>query len=291
MTTRMTVTTVTTISTSRTDSWNLRAGDELVPGRAVHALLGGGTFYEAYLVFDQELHYAAVAKVLRPSRAEDVGARRGLAREAALLEQLRHPVVVRSLGAVLDGPRPHMLLEHLEGPRLSTLVRRHGPLALEQLLPLALELASALHHLRVRGLVHLDVKPGNVVMGAPPRLIDLSVARTVEQAAALQHVVGTDGYLAPEQEHPWTGEVGPAADVHGLGATLVHAATGRPPTGGGLGGLPDGVPSRLLGIVRSCLAPRPADRPTPAQVAEAVEPFIALLPRPVLAGFRPTPRR
>src|SRR5829696_2547853 len=269
----MTVTTVTTISTSRTDSWNLRAGDELVPGRAVHALLGGGTSYEAYLVFDQELHYAAVAKVLRPSRAEDVGARRGLAREAALLEQLRHPVVVRSLGAVPDGPRPHMLLEHLEGPRLSTLVRRHGPLALEQLLPLALELASALHHLRVRGLVHL------------------SVARTVEQAAALQHVVGTDGYLAPEQELPWTGEVGPAADVHGLGATLVHAATGRPPTGGGLGGLPDGVPSRLLGIVRSCLAPRPADRPTPAQVAEAVEPLIALLPRPVLAGFRPTPRR
>jgi serine/threonine protein kinase len=280
-----------TVTTSRTDSWGLLAGDELVPGRVAHALLGGGTSYEAYLVFDQDLHYAAVAKVLRPSRAGDVEARRGLAGEAALLERLRHPVVVRSLGAVLDGPRPHVLLEHLEGPRLSSLVRRHGPLALEQLLPLALELASALHHLRVRGLVHLDVKPGNVVMGAPPRLIDLSVARTVAQAAALQHVVGTDGYLAPEQEHPWTGEVGPAADVHGLGATLVHAATGRPPTGGGLHGLPDGVPACLLGLVRSCLAPRPTDRPTPVQVAEAVEPLIALLPRPVLAGFRPTPRR
>jgi serine/threonine protein kinase len=139
--------------------------------------------------------------------------------------------------------------------------------------------------------VHLDVKPGNVVMGAPPRLIDLSVARTVEQAAALQHVVGTDGYLAPEQEHPWTGEIGPAADVHGLGATLVHAATGRPPTGGGVDGLPEGVPARLVGLVLDCLAPRPADRPTPGQVAEAVEPLIALLPRPVLAGFRPTPRR
>jgi serine/threonine protein kinase len=291
VTDRMTVTTVTTLGTSRTDSWGLLAGDDLVPGRVVHALLGGGISYEAYLVFDQELHYAAVAKVLRPSKVGDVEARRGLAREAALLERLRHPVVVRSLGAVLDGPRPHVLLEHLEGPRLSSLVRRHGPLALEQLLPLALELASALHHLRVRGLVHLDVKPGNVVMGAPPRLIDLSVARTVAQAAALQHVVGTDGYLAPEQEHPWTGEVGPAADVHGLGATLVHAATGRPPTGGGLHGLPDGVPARLLGLVRSCLAPRPTDRPTPVQVAEAVEPLIALLPRPVLAGFRPTPRR
>ena len=271
-----------------TDSWGLRAGDEIVPGRVVHTLLGGGTSYEAYLVFDQRLHYAAVAKVLRPSRADDVQARRGLAREAALLERLRHPVVVRSFGAVLDGPRPHVLLEHLEGPRLSSLVRRHGPLALEQLLPLALELSSALHHLRAEGLVHLDVKPGNVVMAAPPRLIDLSVARTVEQAAGLQHVVGTDGYLAPEQAHPWTGEVGPAADVHGLGATLVHAATGRPPTPDGL---PEGVPARLVGLVRACLAPRPADRPTPGQVAEAVEPLIALLPRPVLAGFRPTARR
>ena len=271
-----------------TDGWGLLAGDELVPGRVVHALLGGGSSYEAYLVFDQRLHYAAVAKVLRPSRAQDVDARRGLAREAALLERLRHPVVVRSFGAVLDGARPHVLLEHLEGPRLSSLVRRHGPLALEQLLPLALELASALHHLRAEGLVHLDVKPGNVVMGAPPRLIDLSVARSVEQAAALQHVVGTDGYLAPEQLHPWSGEVGPAADVHGLGATLVHAATGRPPSPDGL---PDGVPVRLVGLVRDCLAPQPADRPTPVQVAEAVEPLIALLPRPVLAGFRPTPRR
>jgi serine/threonine protein kinase len=270
------------------DSWGLSAGDDLVPGRVVHALLGGGAAYEAYLVFDQRLHYAAVAKVLRPSRAEDVEARRGLAREVALLERLRHPVVVRSFGAHLDGPRPHVLLEHIEGPRLSSLVRRHGPLALEQLLPLALELASALHHLRGEGLVHLDVKPGNVVMGAPPRLIDLSVARTVEQAAVLKHVVGTDGYLAPEQQHPWIGEVGPAADVHGLGATLVHAATGRPPSPDGL---PDGVPARLVGLVVHCLAPRPADRPTPAQVAEAVEPLIALMPRPVLAGFRPTPRR
>ena len=270
------------------DSWGLLAGDELVPGRVVHTLLGGGSAYEAYLVFDQRLHYAAVAKVLRPSRVADADAQGGLAREAAILERLRHPVVVRSFGAVLDGPRPHVLLEHLEGPRLSSLVRRHGPLALEQLLPLALELASALHHLRCEGLVHLDVKPANVMMAAPPRLIDLSVARTVEQAAALRRVVGTDGYLAPEQERPWTGEVGPESDVHGLGATLVHAATGRPPSPDGL---PEGVPARLVDLVRGCLAPRPADRPTPAQVAEAVEPLIALLPRPVLAGFRPTPRR
>lgn len=267
--------------------WGLTAGDELVPGRVVHRLLGGGWSYEAYLVFDEELHHGAVAKMLRPGRVGDQGARDGLAREARILDVLRHPVIVRSLDAVVDGDRPHLLLEHLEGPRLSSLVRRHGRLAPEQLLPLALELASALHYLSRRSLVHLDVKPGNVVMGAPARLIDLSVARSVEEAAGLRHVVGTDGYLSPEQAAPSTGAVGTAADVYGLGATLFYASTGRAPQGPEL---VDGVPWAVAELVLGCLAPRPADRPTPAEVAAAVEPLIARLPRPVLAGFRPSPR-
>ena len=264
--------------------WGLAAGDELVPGRVVHRLLGGGESYEAYLVFDAGLLHAAVAKVVRPSRVGDPAARRAIAREAAVLDTVRHPVIVRSFDAVLDGERPHLLLEHLEGPRLSSLVRRHGPLAPEQLLPLALELASALHYLAGHGLVHLDVKPGNVVMGAPARLIDLSVTRTVEEAAALRHVVGTDGVLSPEQARPAGGRVGPAADVYGLGATLLFATTGRAPVPGEI---PAGVPWAFAELVLACLDPEPAGRPTPAQVADAVEPLIASLPRPVLAGFRP----
>lgn len=267
--------------------WGLAAGDELVPGRVVHRLLGGGWSYEAYLVFDEDLHHGAVAKVLRPGRVGDPASRDGLAREASILDSVRHPVIVRSFDAVLDGDRPHLLLEHLEGPRLSSLVRRHGRLAPEQLLPLALELASALHYLARRGLVHLDVKPGNVVMGAPARLIDLSVARSVEEAAELDHVIGTDQYLSPEQAAPEAGAVGPAADVYGLGATLFYAGTGRAPAGAEI---PDAVPWAVGELVLSCLAPRPGDRPTPAEVAAAVEPLIAQLPRPVLAGFRPQPR-
>ena len=264
--------------------WGLAAGDQLVPGRVVHRLLGGGRSYEAYLVFDDGLLHSAVAKVLRPDRVGDPVARRSIAREAAVLESVRHPVVVRSFDTLLDGDRPHLLLEHLEGPRLSSLVRRHGPLAPEQLLPLALELASALHYLSGRGLVHLDVKPGNVVMGAPARLIDLSVTRSVEEAAALRHVVGSDCYLSPEQSRPAGGRVGPAADVYGLGATLFHAVTGRAPEPGEL---PTGVPWAFAELLVACLDPQPAGRPTPAEVAAAVEPLIASLPRPVLAGFRP----
>jgi eukaryotic-like serine/threonine-protein kinase len=255
----------------------------VVPGRVVHRLLGGGRAYEAYLVFDEVLHHGAVAKLLRPERVGDPAAVRALSREAELLDSLRHPVIVRSFDAVVDGDRPHLLLEHLEGPRLSSLVHRHGPLAPEQLLPLALELASALHYLAGRGLVHLDVKPGNVVMGAPARLIDLSVTRSVEEAAALRHVVGTDGYLSPEQARPGDGRIGPPADVYGLGATLFHASTGRAPVPGEL---PEGLPWSFAELVLACLDPEPSGRPAPAEVAAAVEPLIAMLPRPVLAGFR-----
>ena len=102
-----------------------------------------------------------------PTVRRDPHALRDLAHEAALLERLAHPVVVRSFGAVPDGRFPHLVLEHLEGPTLDELLARDGALALEQVLPLALHVASALHYLAAEGVVHLDVKPSNVVMGAP----------------------------------------------------------------------------------------------------------------------------
>lgn len=286
------------------DSWALTAGEDIVPGRVAHRLLGGGRSYEAYLAFDEALYTAVVVKVLRPSLVADTHSLRRLRREGDLLDRLNHPVVVRSFGTYVDGPRPHLVLEHLEGPRLSQLLRKHGALPMEQLLPLALELASALHYLAGQDVVHLDVKPSNVIMGAPARLIDLSVARTVEDARALRRVVGTDYYLAPEQAEPLTEPPGPAADVWGLGATLFRACAGFKPfssrdfTGRGdtaawpqLTGrprdLPRTVPAPVADLVLACLARRPTDRPTPAQVADAVEPLIAQLPKPVLGSFRP----
>src|SRR5439155_2417182 len=126
-----------------------------------------------------------VAKILRPHLVTRERAREELASEATLLSRLSHPVIVRSFGADLDGERPHIVMEFLEGPHLSSLIRRSGALPLEQVLPLALQLASALHYLAGEGIVHLDVKPRNVIMEAPPRLIDLSLARSLEDARQL----------------------------------------------------------------------------------------------------------
>ncbi len=145
--------------------------------------IGGGRRYEAMLVWDEHRLAVLVAKVLRPDQASEPAALRDLAHEAELLARLAHPVVVRGFGAVLDGRFPHLVLEHLDGPTLDELLERDGALALEQLLPLGLHVASALHYLAAEAVVHLDVKPSNVVMGGPPRLIDLSVARTHARGA------------------------------------------------------------------------------------------------------------
>jgi serine/threonine protein kinase len=264
-------------------------------------LLGGGERYETYLAWDERRLGLVVAKLLRPHLVEDARALRGLGEEVRLLEVLRHPVVVRSFGAVLGGPRPHVVLEHLEGPRLSTLTRRYGPVAREQVLPLGLQLCSAAHYLSGEGIVHLDIKPSNVIMGAPARLIDLSVARPVSELVASRSRVGTDAYMAPEQCDPERrGPVTAAADVWGIGATLYHALAARPPFAVPERGserypqlrespepLPERVPADLRALVERCLEPDPAARPSPAGLAAELELLVDALPkRLVLGRFR-----
>ena len=293
-------------------SWHLAEGDEIAPGLLAMSRLGGGRAYEAYLAWSERLHAHVVVKVVRPDQLDDASTLRGLDREVRMLAALDHPVVVRSFGADVTGPRPHLVLEHLDGPRLSSLLRRHGPLPLEQLLPLVLQLCSALHYLAGERIVHLDVKPSNVIMGTTPRLIDLSIARTVEEAAELDHLVGTDDYVAPEQVDPRhtrgeLGPPGPPTDVWGLGATVYRALAGHLPfdvqgahaaAGGSRAAgawpqltgppapLPRHVPDALDKPLLACLERDPAHRPTAAELAGEVEPLVATLPKPVLAGFR-----
>jgi eukaryotic-like serine/threonine-protein kinase len=284
-------------------TWGFEEGDELAAGRTVLRRLGGGRRYEVYLVWDDARLAVLVAKLLRPDQAGDTGALGDLRREADALAQLAHPVVVRGFDAVLSGHHPHLLIEHLEGPTLRALLDETGPLALEQLLPLALHVAAALHYMTGEGWVHLDVKPDNIVMGVPPRLIDLSVARTITRARRATGPIGTDAYMAPEQCDPAThGPVGPAADVFGLGATLYRAATGRRPFPNGnpdagapaerwpqLASEPDPgpLPDLFAEPILACLARKPESRPGPADVADALEPILEAQSRPRLSGLKP----
>jgi eukaryotic-like serine/threonine-protein kinase len=286
------------------ESWGFENGDPITPDLTAIRLLGGGSSYEAYVAFDDVTYAPTVVKVLRPHRVDDESSLRGLRREVDTLSMVNHPVVARGLRAVLDGERPHVVLEAIDGPRLSTLVRKHGPLPEQQYLPLGIEIASALHYFRRIGIVHLDIKPSNVIMGAPARLIDLSVAREVEDARALAYPIGTDAYMAPEQcAPPASGRPDFASDVWGIGATLFEAIAGYRPFPDGDGkaedaaarfpqlveiayGLPDKVAPDVAKVVLACLEPDPADRPLPHELAEGFEPALARLPKARLAGLR-----
>lgn len=286
------------------DSWGFGEGDQITPELTALSKLGGGAAYEAYLAFDEVTYAPVVVKVVRPAQVDDESTLRGLRREVETLRAANHPVVVRELRAVVDGDRPHVVLEQLDGPRLSSLIRRYGRLEPQQYLPLAIEVASALHYLHRMGYLHLDVKPSNIIMGAPAKLIDLSVARTVERAERLTYAVGTDFYMAPEQcDPPHHGTPGPASDVWGLGATLFEAVAGyRAFDDGDPGaehvedrfpqlvdeayGLPEHVPAEVAKLVLACLERNPADRPTPAELADAFGPLLAAVPRGRLAGFK-----
>ena len=282
-------------------TWGLAEGDAIAPGRTILRRLQGGRRYEVFLVWDDHRLAMLVAKLLRPDLATDPVALRDLDREGAALARLAHPVVVRGFETVRQRSGgeasgrdrwrfPHLLLEHLEGPTLRELIERDGPLSLEQVLPLGLQVASALHYLAAEGMVHLDVKPDNIVMGAPPRLIDLSVARSLDEAAMLRKPVGTDAYMAPEQCDASRGTVGPPADVFGLAATLHHAVSGERPfprrgeerfpqlVRGPLP-LPRRVPRALADVLHAGLDPEPHARPTAAELASGLEPLVAALPR------------
>jgi eukaryotic-like serine/threonine-protein kinase len=282
--------------TSRHDSWNLAEGDQLTPELTAMRVLGGGSSYEAYLAFDDVTYSPVVVKVIRPGRVHDESSLRGLRHEVEALAAVNHPVVVRCLRHELQGERPHVVLEHLDGPRLSSLIRRHGPLQEQQYLPLAIDIASALHYLRHIDYVHLDIKPSNVIMGAPARLIDLSVARPATRAAELTYYIGSDFYMSPEQCAPQrVGRPGVESDVWGLGATLFEAVAGYRPFDDGDPHsedptvrfpqlleppyeLPDRVPGEVAKVVYGALEADPADRPLPHEIATALEPVLARQP-------------
>jgi serine/threonine protein kinase len=282
-----------------TESWDFEEGEEIVPDRFALKKLGGGTDYEAYLAWDEHLASLLVAKVLRPHLVGNEGAEKSLAREAGALSHLRHPLLVRGFGAVLKGPRPHVLMEHLEGPHLARLIRRYGPLPLDQFVPLAINLFSVAHYLSREGMVHLDIKPRNIVVGVPPRLIDLSIARSLSRAERINGHVGTDLYMAPEQcESNKHFKIGPPADVWGIGATLYHAISGQRPFE-----RPKDyddsdlqqrfpqirheaeplntkkIPALVADPTMRCLRRDPAERPTAREAMDLLEPALAALPR------------
>ncbi|MFH8711646.1 bifunctional serine/threonine-protein kinase/ABC transporter substrate-binding protein [Streptomyces zaomyceticus] len=257
-----------------------KADPSAIAGYRLLGRLGAGGMGVVFLARSAGGALAAL-KLIRAEHAADPGFRERFRREAAAAQRITGRWVVRVLGADPEAREPWLATEFVPGPSLAEAVALHGALPEPTVRALGARLASALVDMHEAGLVHRDVKPGNVLLALDgPRLIDFGIARSAGATAltATDAMIGTPGFLAPEQARvAGAGEVGPSSDVFSLGCVLAYALTGERPFGTGAVAAVvyrtvheepalDDVPDTILPLVSACLAKDPADRPTAAEV-------------------------
>ena len=261
--------------------WDLKRGAEIDPTLVVIETLGLGTRYEAYRAWDRSLFCEAAVKVIRPHRVSDDRAIEGFERETSIGMRMTHPYLVRFLRWSLTPPRPYLVMEYVSAATLGAHLEDVGAVSVPEICLLGIRMAGALHHMHQNGALHLDVKPHNVTMGDPPKLLDLSLARSFSGPLRLRHTVGTRQYMPPEQcDH---GEATPQSDLFSLGATLYEGVSGSCPFPEGdesaqaradqypqleMDPLPlsevASVPRPLEQVIMACLQRDPARRPRAA---------------------------
>jgi serine/threonine protein kinase len=246
----------------------LGPGARIGAGLEVIAHLARSNPIDVYDAWSELRGCRVAVKALRPDRLRDRDARAALLREGRLLAHLTHPHLVRAY-EVREGDRPVVVLETLRGLPLPALIADR-PLGSAEAAQLGLQVGSALRYLNGEGLVHLDVKPSNVIAHAgAAKLIDLSFTR---RPGLVDAGLGSSHNLSPEQARG--GFAGPAADVWGLGTILYEALAGAPPFGEANGGHPSldrradplrrhrpGAPRALAEAVDATLEPDQLARP------------------------------
>ncbi|MDC0766766.1 bifunctional serine/threonine-protein kinase/ABC transporter substrate-binding protein [Streptomyces sp. HD] len=263
----------------------LRGADPArIAGYRLLRRLGAGGMGVVYLARSGGGSLAAV-KVIRAAHADDPGFRARFRREVETGSRVANPWVVPLLDADPDAESPWLATEFVPGPSLAEAVEECGPLPYRSARVLGARLAEALEAVHGAGLVHRDVKPANVLLAVDgPRMIDFGIARPPEDTAltASGMVVGSPGFLSPEQAQGRGREIGPASDVFSLGCLLAYAVTGERPFGWGSAAEVlvrtvhdeadlDAVPAPLLPLLRDCLAKEPGARPGVSEVRAALD--------------------
>jgi serine/threonine protein kinase len=257
-------------------------------------LLGQGGMATIYRATDRQLGRDVAVKVLRPEYGRDPSFLARFRQEAQAAASLNHPNVVAVYDYGQDDQDPFIVMELIDGEDLSSLIRRNGPLGPRQAARISAEIAHALAAAHAHGIVHRDMKSGNVMVTNDGRVkvTDFGIARAIAEAQMTVPgtTLGSVHYFSPEQAR---GELAtPASDVYSLGIVLFELLTGRRPWQGDSaaavaiarlsGSIPvpsefrAGIPPALDSIVRRALQPEPADRyPTAMAMASALEGFLA----------------
>jgi serine/threonine protein kinase len=267
----------------------LEAGEDIAPGYGIIAHLHRSNNFDVYDAWSEERGSPCIAKTPIPDLAGDEKVTRGLFREGRLLKKLTHPHIVRAYETINE-PRPTLILETLTGATLAYLIdtslRR---LSLNDIVHLGLHLCSAVHYLHRHRILHLDLKPSNIVSECQmAKILDLSIARPPGSG---KKGAGTRNYMAPEQARE--DYLSPATDVWGIGAVLFEAATGELP----FDAYDDEdryeqlerraepvrsyrrVPGGFNDLVSSCLEAEPARRPSVDTLVDVLNELVRKLRR------------
>lgn len=280
-----------------------------IPGYRDFRPLGRGGCGVVYLAAESASGRQVAVKLLRGGAIASPRERAWFLDEARAAANLRHPNIVTVLAVGEDRGQPYYAMEYLPAGSLAD--RLDGePFDLRGAAAIVLDLALAIQHAHEAGVIHRDLKPGNILLDAPtraelpwtPKVADFGMAKRAEDVARTatptQAILGTPGYMAPEQAFGWSRDVGPAADVYGLGAILFELLTGRPPFQGGTayetlllvrdedpvapGRLRPGLPRDLETICLKCLEKEPGRRyASAARLADDLGAFLE--GRPVAA--------
>ena len=199
----------------------------------VEAFLGKGGMAEVYKVWDVHRSAYLAMKLLHEDLALDNVFLRRFKREAQTLARLQHPNIVRFYGMEQEDRLVFMLMDYVDGESLKhKIFDAHGPLPFDQIMAVMRPLCQALQYAHNEGLVHADVKPGNIMIDKTGRVLlsDFGIAHMSESATATMVGAGTPAYMSPEQAR---GEMPtPQTDIYALGFVLYEMLTGeRPFTG------------------------------------------------------------
>jgi tRNA A-37 threonylcarbamoyl transferase component Bud32 len=262
-------------------------------------VLGAGGVSSVYKAWDTRRKCAVALKALRAEHLDNAEARGRLKRELRAIAQLNHPNVVKAYDVDLVNHCPFFAMEYVAGTDLAKRLQLSGPVPAAEACGYVYQAALGLQHAHELGMVHRDIKPGNLLVtagGARIKILDMGLAR-LEMAGTTSEdmerltmegvIIGTADYVSPEQaKNP--SKVDIRADIYSLGCTFYHLLTGQPPFPGKVVleklykhqcAEPDLAPvlratgrKELAAVIRKMMAKRPEDRyQTPAEVAEALK--------------------
>ncbi len=250
-----------------------------ISGYLLRARIGEGGMGAVYLTYTPGGRPVAL-KIARPEFAADPEFRRRFEKEVAIAQRVQGLYTAPVIDCDPHAPQPWLATAYVAAPSLAAAVARQGPLPPETVLVLLAGVAEALQSIHAAGVIHRDLKPGNVILAADgPRVIDFGISRAVENSsAALTQTgvrIGTPAFMAPEQVRGKSLDT--SGDIFSLGSTAYYAITGELPFGGDAAVFHrivyeqpewDRCPEQVRSVLERCVDKDPAGRPTPAALIE-----------------------